>query len=179
MGQRADFSTRDLKLLTRRETTVLKKMEALLGVNLARDMEQLGWTRSTQQSNPKGYWNSNKLEARPCMQDDNFSSENIRTHVCKTNGKVLCLSFEGFQQYLYLSVLLLPERRQKSRAKDLMVLKKHIIANMELLLEWFGPVHTDHRAQAMGLWGSRVNTHRQCPCIISCSKPRIHRAQVF
>lgn len=41
MGQRADFLTKDLKLLMRKESTVLKKMEAVLGVNLARDIEQL------------------------------------------------------------------------------------------------------------------------------------------
>lgn len=46
MGQREDFPTRVLKLLMRKETAVLKKMETLLGVNLARDTEQLSWTRS-------------------------------------------------------------------------------------------------------------------------------------
>lgn len=60
-----------------------------------------------------------------------------------------------------------------------MVLKKHTTANLELLLEWFDPVHIDHRAQVMVLWGCQVKihraTHRQCPCIIRCSKPRIHQ----
>lgn len=94
---------------------------------------------------------------------------------------MLCLSFEGFHEYV--SVLLIPEKRQRYRAKDLMVLKKHIIANLELLLEWFCPVRTDHRSQAVALSGCQVKihraTHRQCPCIISCSKPRIHQAEVF
>lgn len=67
MGQRADFLTRDLKLPMRKETTVLKKTEALLEVNVARDIEQLGWTKSRQQSNQKGYWDSSKPKARLCM----------------------------------------------------------------------------------------------------------------
>jgi len=51
----------------RKQTTVLKKMEAPLGVNLSTDIEQSAWTRSRQQTNPKGYRNSSKLEVRLCM----------------------------------------------------------------------------------------------------------------